>query len=329
MNVTRLKRALRRGVTALDENLVSRVGLALERPALVSFLFHGVFEDAGEIESGIVHPQEGFTATAVAQLIERFAGAGYRFISLETVADGLDQSGCYATLTFDDGYASNLRIVDVLREYDVPATIFVSTRYVETGKRYWWDAIYCERRKRGASDDAIAREIHFLEAQDPDSIEGYVVREFGGRATTPSGDLDRPLTPRELSELSENELVTIGNHTADHVVLTSVTPERARQQLVEAQGYLERVLGNPARTVSYPEGAYDSCVLSLARELGFSCGLTTSRRKDRLPLDAERLLELGRFQFESARDLGAQIRVVRSEVQLANTARRLLEARRP
>lgn len=64
----------------------------------------------------------------------------------------------------------------------MPATIFVSTNYVMSGKRYWWDTVYYERRRRGSTDDAIAREIAFLEMRKPERIHDYLLREFGTNA---------------------------------------------------------------------------------------------------------------------------------------------------
>ena len=45
-------------------------------------------------------------------------------------------------ITFDDGYGDNHEYaLPVLEKYHVPATIFVSTGYVDSGREYWWDEI--------------------------------------------------------------------------------------------------------------------------------------------------------------------------------------------
>jgi peptidoglycan/xylan/chitin deacetylase (PgdA/CDA1 family) len=188
--------------------------------------------------------------------------------------------------------------------------------------------VYSERRKRGANLDSIAREITHLERQEPRLVDSYLEREFGSRAARPHGDLDRPLTRGELKELADSELVTIGNHTADHVVLTTVSVDQARDQLLAASDYLTRLTGTATEAVSYPEGGYDDAVLDVVREIGFKYGFTTVRRKDRLPLSGSRLLELGRFQFDSASRLSVQTRMIRSEVQFANLARRAVDRNR-
>ena len=144
VNVARVKRVLRDGTTFLDEK-AAQVGSHFERPALVSFLFHSLFETEAEIRSGLIHPQEATTKQAFRHFLDHFLNAGYRFVSLSDVENGLDANGKYGCITFDDGYANNLRILDTLREYGVPATVFVATAYVAEGKRFWWDTIYSER----------------------------------------------------------------------------------------------------------------------------------------------------------------------------------------
>ena len=65
-------------------------------------------------------------------------------------------------------------------------------------------------------------------------------------------------------------------------------------------------------------------VLSRLRAaVGFTVGITTVPRKDRLPIDRGQLLELGRFQLRSGEDVRTQARVIRSEVQVASAVRRI------
>jgi peptidoglycan/xylan/chitin deacetylase (PgdA/CDA1 family) len=314
--------ALRDVATFVDQR-AARVGLRFERPALISFLFHAIFDSQDEIDREVIHPQEAITREAFRGFVEHFLDAGYRFVSLAEVERGLEPSRYYVCVTFDDGYANNTRILETLREYRVPATVFVSTNYIATGKRYWWDTVYYERRLRGSRAETIAQEIESLETQTLEAIEAYLVREFGADANTPRADLDRPLTPQEVKELASDELITIGNHTMDHAILPLLGPAKIREQVTGAQTYLEDLIGTRASAISYPEGSYDESVVEITRRLGFSCGVTTVRRKDPVPIPPERLLTLGRYQFEARGDLDAQMRVMRSGLQFANAARRL------
>lgn len=45
-------------------------------------------------------------------------------------------------VTFDDGYADNLlEATPPLERHGVPATVFVSSGYVESGREFWWDEV--------------------------------------------------------------------------------------------------------------------------------------------------------------------------------------------
>jgi peptidoglycan/xylan/chitin deacetylase (PgdA/CDA1 family) len=315
-------RTLREGADYVDRR-VATLGLRLERPRLLSFLFHSVFEDEDEVEAGAVHPQEGLTEARFRRFAEHLLESGYRFIGHADIERGLEPAVRYAFVTFDDGYANNARILPLLEEFQIPATIYVSTRHVETGQRYWWDVVYCERRRRGGSEAEIEQEIAQLKSLPPDRIEAHLTSEFDREALASKAELDRPLRPEALRELAGERLVTIGNHTVDHAVLTVLSESEIERQIGGAQEYLATLLGSPPRSISYPNGNYDSRVLSAASGAGLAWGITTVRRAERTPIPPERRLELGRFQLRRGADVAGQLDVLRSRIQLSNTARRL------
>lgn len=301
---------------------VARVGLAFERPGLASLLFHSLFADRAELHRNLVHPQEGLTVQALRECIEHLLEAEYVFASIADIESGLMPGRLHACITFDDGYANNLRALPLLEEYRIPAAVFVSTAAVADARRFWWDVLFVERTRRGVSPVAIEREIASLKGRDPASVANYVEREFGSQAAMPQSDLDRPLTVDELTTLSKSQFVTIGNHTKDHPLLTRLADEEVHEQLLAAQDYLGDVIGTRPRAVAYPNGDVDPRVVAIAADVGLAVGFTTSPRKERVPVEGTRRLALGRFRLSSTTDTTAELQVLRSGVQLVNGARR-------
>jgi peptidoglycan/xylan/chitin deacetylase (PgdA/CDA1 family) len=317
---------VRRGAEGVDRR-AARIGTLFERPALATILIHGIFASPDEADSGLVHPQEAIAERDVRELVERLRDGGFTFVDLDGV-DVLAQDGMYACLTFDDGYASNLRLVELTRDLSVPATVFVATSYVQRQRRFWWDVVYAERRRRGASDEAIERELAELKRLAPAAIEEWLTATFGERAQRPVGELDRPLTPAELRELDAAPLVTVGNHTADHAILTVLGRDEVERQIAGAQDYLQRELGRPVRVISYPNGDVDDVAVAVARANGLTRGVTTVPRRERVPVPPARRMEIGRFRLRRGVPIETQAAAVRSAVQLTNTARRARAAAR-
>jgi peptidoglycan/xylan/chitin deacetylase (PgdA/CDA1 family) len=321
-------RAISVRATGLVDRRLSRLVSVLERPGLLVFVFHSLFEDRRQIGEGVVDPQESITKDDLRRVVEFFLDSGYEFVSTAQIQRGLNADGRYVHITFDDGYANNLAAVEVLGAFQVPATIFIATEHVETNRCFWWDVVYRERRKRGHTDSAVDAEVRWLKAQRYDAIDAYMESEFGSQALQPISEVDRPLTREELGELARNTWFTIGNHTRNHAILTVLQREVVRRQLNEAQRYLEGATGLRPEAVAYPNGDYNATVLEIARAVGLRVGITTDRRKNRVPFSDSDLLTLGRYIIERDVDLIDQLRISRSELQLANFGRRLLRRRR-
>jgi peptidoglycan/xylan/chitin deacetylase (PgdA/CDA1 family) len=66
-------------------------------------------------------------------------------VSMEQLADGLQAGNVppkATALTFDDGYADNIRIAaPILEEFGAPATFFLTSGFVSGGERFWWDEL--------------------------------------------------------------------------------------------------------------------------------------------------------------------------------------------
>jgi len=286
-----------RTISALDRWLAgAQVRLRERAGSLVGLFFHGLL-DAKELATGAAYPQQGTTPQFFASVIECFQDAQYRFISPEELAEGVDPAQKYALLTFDDGYFNNSRAVPILEKYRAPATIFVSALHVQEERGFWWESLYHLRRKQNRSDQEIGAEMGCLNSLRTPEIIRRVGPELGDNLFAWRGDADRPFRRTELQEISRHPLISIGNHTADHDILTASSADEAEASIATAQEVLAAIIGKRPISIAYPNGSVNESVRRSAERHGLKIGFTAERRKEYLPqaLSSERRMLLGRF----------------------------------
>ena len=267
-----------------------------EKPGLICILFHNIFHDESIVTSGLVYPQEGVTQKQFSVLLDCWRRAGYGFVSSKDVFAGLDERGKYVLLTFDDGYRSILDVLPILEEYQVPASLFVTSHNIEKGHAYWPNIVYREEVARGRSATETSTLIELLKDKLNSDIQHFLLERYGTVALFSVDDSDRALTVKELAILSCHPLIEIGNHTANHVDLTLCNVEEIRREISECQKAVERITGKAPMAISYPFGRFNDDVLGAAQAEGLLLGFTCEEGKNRLPLDSN-LLALGRYDF--------------------------------
>jgi peptidoglycan/xylan/chitin deacetylase (PgdA/CDA1 family) len=285
------------------------------RDTLLPFLFHGLFRDRAEVASNLADPQQGVTVDVFRRFIAHFKWAGYVFVSPEDVLAGLTPGRRYAMITFDDGYYSNRLAVPVLAEFGVPAVFFISANHVRDGKGFWWDILYRHRTRQGASPAALAAEVGGLKRKRNDEIEAYLVSQFGPEALCPVGETDRPFTPAELRAFARERHVFIGNHTADHAILTNYSEDGVRQQIAGAQSTIAEMTGVTPVSIAYPNGNYGGPVLRATREAGIRFGITVDAGKNHLPINlaGDEALTLRRSVVDGYGNIDGQCEACRAD----------------
>lgn len=316
---SKIKNIALASIHRLDQAL-ARLYLSLfqENSSLTILLFHRFFENAKELESGHIYPMERLYVTDFRTIVNYFLEHDYTFVTTEALSCLSNNPGKYLLLTFDDGYLRSSDVLPVLKEYNVPAIFFISTNHVQQGKCFWWDVLYRERYRRGSSDSQIGQEIQYLKQWTNDAIEDYLRGIFGATALQPLGDSDRPLTPAELRTLASEPLVSIGNHTCDHAVLTNYPADQVRRQIVGAQEAIAAMTGIQPTVISYPNGNYSAQVIQIAQESGLRVGITSLPYKNRFPLQMEnaQIMSLGRFTFLPDQDVLQQCELFRADISL-------------
>jgi peptidoglycan/xylan/chitin deacetylase (PgdA/CDA1 family) len=255
-----------------------------EEKQLLIFYFHSIY--ASEAEKRLHHsdPQNNITVNQLDEFIDYFLNHKYKFISEDDLLTGLDEGSPSIMMTFDDGYFNNSLALEILNKYKVPAHFFITTSNVLENKSYWWDIVYRCRIKEGKNIDIIRQEQEHLKKNKLTYIDEYIVKNFGNRANVPISDIDRPFSSSELTAFSDNPFVTIGNHTANHTILTNYNEQEIETELVSANNALKDITGKVPHSLAFPNGNYDEKVLSVAKQVGFRFALNVRPSGNRLPV---------------------------------------------
>ncbi len=301
-----LKNTIDRTVPKLIENIGMLINpmllqLVSEKNNLLIFYFHGLYANEDQKKAGHILPQNNITTKQFSEFIDYFLNLKYNFISIEDLLCGSLGEGPSVMITFDDGYFNNLLAVDVLEQYEVPAIFFVTTRNIMENTSMWADIIYKYRFKQAAGLKSIYQEQEFLKSYSYREINEYIFKNFGPESFKPWSDIDRFLTPEELTTLSKSPFVTIGNHTVNHAILINYEEEEIRKELLESNDFIEQRTGDRPLSLAFPNGDFNQSLLDIVEDLGFRVAFTTIGRNNKLPFENSKLLCLDRFMAEPSK----------------------------
>jgi peptidoglycan/xylan/chitin deacetylase (PgdA/CDA1 family) len=81
---------------------------------------------------------------------------------------------------------------------------------------------------------------------------------------------------KELKEMSDSGLITIGSHTVNHKWLPTMGTEQLKRELADSKAALENGLGKKVDYLCYPIGAHDDRVERLTKEAGYKAAVATN-----------------------------------------------------
>lgn len=105
----------------------------------------------------------------------------------------------------------------------------------------------------------------------------------------------RALTPNELIQLADGNIVEIGAHTVTHPLLACLPPDRQRAEILDSRKRLQELTGKAIDLFAYPYGsvgAFNQHSISVLRDAGFLAACTTVQSPVWPPVD---LLQIPRM----------------------------------
>ena len=206
-------------------------------------------------------------------------------------------------LTFDDGYKNNVEIVmPFLKEKKIPFSVFISTNYIESGKRfptYLLRIAFFENPNKNIEIPSLKRtynissqilkdkgylEVATLIKRYPKEKVDKVIEEIQGSLHLDFWEemnhkyySDMPMNWNDIDILQSNN-VTIGSHCHDHLLLHSnQTKNDIIEQIETSKKIIESRYG-VCKFFCYPNGLFKDISYNSYIEVKrkFSLGLTTA-----------------------------------------------------
>ena len=197
-------------------------------------------------------------------------------------------------VTLDDGYKDNyLHAYPILKKYHAPATIFLTTGHIGTGKLFWWDKVgYAIQYTTASQLDLGELGRYSLTAEFDrshiilmlkealqklsDERKSFLIEKLLSIASVnvpPHLAEEIILSWDEVREMS-NDGINFGAHSVNHPILTQLPLEHARWEIIQSKKDIEEKLGHPVTAFSYPNGEFSPRVIEFVKESGFTCAVS-------------------------------------------------------
>lgn len=226
----------------------------------------------------------------------------YRILPL---ADALDRviAGTLprraVAITFDDGYRDNLEhALPILRKHGAPATIFLATDFIGTGRvpphdevmlaarlsrvpsaRLPWKDAAIELRlgtpdDRRTAGERLAACLRGATASDTREL----LASLRGITQSPPGDARTEMLSWDEVRSMRGDLIAFGSHGRSHVACAALSPDELGEELRASKEIIERETGMSVRLYAYPFGKPADIgphAAEAVRRAGYDYALTT------------------------------------------------------
>jgi len=229
----------------------------------------------------------------------------HRVLSLTEAVDALKNEEPLppnaAVITIDDGCADAYEVAfPVLKQFNLPATIYVVTDFLD-GKCWLWTDLtrYILRNTKldslkiefGGDDkietklaDAVQRtetanRINSRLKKLPDEAKENKIKEIADnlKVGIPAAPVDefKPISWEQAREMDAGN-VQIESHTVTHPILTNINGSRLDYELQTSRKRLEHKLEKEVRHFCYPNGSLNDAVKAAVVTAGYASAVTTA-----------------------------------------------------
>jgi peptidoglycan/xylan/chitin deacetylase (PgdA/CDA1 family) len=282
-----------------DEYLPQKLTKLIHDDSLTIFLFHGVINKQSDRIRN--YTKKHIEKDLFVKCIKSLSSVGNP-LSMDEVLYNLENKIPFSNksfaITFDDGFENNLSVaMPILDDYNIPATIYVTSDFIENNHMSWIDRIELAVQNLNANSyklkwadqtftlDSDKSKIDFL-----NRIRQYVKNETSCNANEYADDLcysldkqtiiksndplDLKMTWDQVKGLHKHKLFSIGGHSHKHVILSFLSETELANELDTSLKMLNDKAQIPPTHYSYPEGlshCYNKLVIDELKKREVRC----------------------------------------------------------
>lgn len=270
----------------------------LKDKKVVIFLFHGVIEsNKNQIRN---YNKKHILSNQFEKILKSLLRKGTP-VSMDDVinfCNGKKIPTKPFAITFDDGFQNNLRIaLPILEKLKIPATIYITTNFIEKNLMSWIDRIewafekkknfniYLPWRSKSIKISTVKKKIDILNeirkkvksnhTIDPKLLADNIQLQLKlPKKISNNTQIDKKLSWKEIKTLNSNSLITIGGHTHNHSILSYIDQKNLKKEISYSLKLLRIKAGVATKHFSYPEGtkiSYNKFVIQELKNNGIQC----------------------------------------------------------
>jgi len=204
-------------------------------------------------------------------------------------------------VTFDDGFQNNFTLAaPILKKYDVPAITFLTTGLIDNNELLWPQEVReritdgtTNKTRNGAQYNGELAEKAVAECKKMSHEERTAYLVELRKSTTLN--LEEPWKKELYEFMSWEEVrqirkfgVELGGHTVSHPILSSMSPEKIREELRFCKEKIESETGRECSSFAYPNGGradFNEAAVEEAKQAGFRIAFNLYERRNPVMLN--------------------------------------------
>lgn len=209
-------------------------------------------------------------------------------------------------ITFDDGHISFYETVfPLLKQYNIPASIFVSPKVITERTNFWFQEISdydfnilneLVNKQLGITDDDSPVKAKLKSLQIKEIWE--IISAYQEQTQTPPKSCMN-MNIQQIKEVHQSGLVHIGAHTMTHPILKNENDDSVQYEIGNSISELSKLLDMPIHSFAYPNGKpgfdFGEREMNILKQHDIRLAFTTEERTLRIN---DNLMSVPRSGFE-------------------------------